>query len=118
MSFLDDLAEKTRVLGIKKKKPSTSIQTQSVMETLGNRIRTARLRRNETVEHAASRIGVSRQTWRKLEQGDSSISSSLLLEALILYGFGTQLQQIAKPEDDAIGKFMDEKRLPKRGRSK
>ena len=59
----------------------------------------------------------SRQTWRGLEEGSPKVALGLFFEAMVIYGFGQQLFELAHPEDDANGIAMDAARRPLRGRS-
>lgn len=97
--------------------PTLSFEGQSALRTLGERIRTARLRRGDSETLAATRAGVARDTWRRLEEGRPSVSAGLMIEALILYGFAEQVFELADPELDTVGIAMDAARRPKRGRS-
>lgn len=57
-----------------------------VLVGLGQRLRRRRLAAAEPQTRAASRIGVSVPTYRKLEQGDPSAPVGLWVRALRLYG--------------------------------
>ncbi len=96
--------------------PTLSFQTRSALRTLGERIRTARLRRGDSEALAAERAGVSRDTWRRLEAGKPTVSLGLCIEALVLYGFAEQDFDLADPDLDSVGISMDAARRPKRGR--
>ena len=94
-----------------------SFQAQEALRKVGNNIKTARLRRGESEELAAQRTGVSRQTWRRLEEGSPKVALGLFFEAMAVYGFGEQLFDLADPEDDLEGIAHDAARRPLRGRS-
>lgn len=95
--------------------PPVSFQAQEALRTLGRNIRTARLRRGESEQTAAARSRVSRQTWRRLEEGAPGVGQGLLFEALIVYGFTEQLLELADPDLDVEGAARDAARRPKRG---
>ena len=97
--------------------PLVSFEAQSALAQVGQYIRTARLRRGESESLAATRVGVSRQTWRRLEEGSPKVALGLFFEAMTIYGFAAQLFELAHPEDDANGIAMDAARRPQRGRS-
>ncbi|MGE4336130.1 MAG: helix-turn-helix domain-containing protein [Pigmentiphaga sp.] len=97
--------------------PVLSFQTRAALRSIGGRIRTARLRRGDTEIAAATRAGVARDTWRRLEQGQPTISVGLFIEALVLYGFAEQVFELADPALDSVGASMDASRRPKRGRN-
>lgn len=49
-------------------------KTQTTLSNLGNRLREARLARNESQETFAARIGLSRQSYSKMEKGSPTIA--------------------------------------------
>lgn len=97
--------------------PTLSFLAAGALRTVGENIRTARLRRGESETLAAERAGVSRQTWRRLEKGHPAVSVGLLFEAMAVYGFGDQLFALADPALDAEGIARDAARRPLRGRA-
>ena len=99
-----------------KSTPHISFVTEQVIETIGKNIQTARLRRGESMDVAAERAGVSRQTWMRLEAGSQSVSVGLVIEALQLYGFVEQLFELGDPGVDVQGAAMDAARRPTRGK--
>lgn len=56
-------------------------ESKDVLVRLAARLRDSRLARNETQAVMAARIGVSRETYRKMEAGDPSIAIGRWLEA-------------------------------------
>lgn len=94
-----------------------SFQCESALEDMGSKLRIARLRRNESVQIAAQRLGISRAKYQRLENGDSNVSAGALIEALILYGFESQVFALADPDLDETGKRLEKQLLPKRGRT-
>jgi transcriptional regulator with XRE-family HTH domain len=85
---------------------------------LGENIRTARKRRQWTIEEMASRIFVTRQTLSRLEHGDPGATLSVLISALWVLGLEKQLFQVAAPEDDKAGIFLERKNQPVRVRKR
>jgi transcriptional regulator with XRE-family HTH domain len=59
---------------------------QSILQQLGDRLRTERLARNESQTRFAARIGVSVPTLRRMEQGDTTAQIGHWLTALTLLG--------------------------------
>jgi transcriptional regulator with XRE-family HTH domain len=57
-----------------------------VLTGLGARLRRRRLLAGEPQARAASRIGVSVPTYRKLEQGDPAVQIGIWVRAIGLYG--------------------------------
>jgi hypothetical protein len=95
-----------------------SFQAEEALRAAGAGIKTARLRRGESVGLAAQRAGVTRNTWARLEEGSPGVATGLLIEALLVYGFDRQVFDLASPEADEMGKRLDLKRIPKRGTSR
>jgi transcriptional regulator with XRE-family HTH domain len=71
------------------------------MDTLGRRIRAARLRRNLTQASMAQRAGVTRKTYAALEAGDSGVSLGCLMKTLSILGYPERLATIL--DADPIG---------------
>lgn len=72
-----------------------------MMDTLGRRLRTARLRRNWSQAEMAQRAGVTRKTYAALEAGDSGVSVGCLLKTLSILGYSERLGSIL--DADPIG---------------
>ncbi|HCE43171.1 MAG TPA: transcriptional regulator [Lentisphaeria bacterium] len=83
---------------------------------LGENIRTARKRRQWTIQEMASRMFVIRQTLSRLERGDAGATLSVLVSALWILGLEKQLFQLAAPENDKVGIFLEKKHQPERVR--
>lgn len=71
-------------------------------EGLGERIRTARMRRSLTVTEMAERMGVTRPTLNRLEQGDLAVGLGVLVRALGVLGLDDDLAKLAA--DDELGR--------------
>jgi transcriptional regulator with XRE-family HTH domain len=83
---------------------------------LGENIRTARKRRQWTIEEMAARMFVTRQTLSRLEHGDPGATLSVMVSALWVLGLEKQLFQVAAPEEDKAGIFLERKHQPERVR--
>jgi transcriptional regulator with XRE-family HTH domain len=81
-------------------------------EALGSRLRTARLRRRLPLNEVASRVGVSRPTLRKLEDGDPAVSLGVLIRTLTVLGLATDTDSIAA--NDVAGQQLADIALPGR----
>jgi transcriptional regulator with XRE-family HTH domain len=81
-----------------------SVQRQLV--ELGERLRLARMRRKLTTEHFSERVGVSRETLRRLEKGDPSIAMGTYIRALRVLGLEQDMDQVAK--DDELGRKLQD----------
>ncbi|MBI5557994.1 MAG: helix-turn-helix transcriptional regulator [Deltaproteobacteria bacterium] len=59
---------------------------ETVLKTLGDRLREARLARNESQEVFAQRLGLARQSYGKMEKGNPSIPVGYWLQASSILG--------------------------------
>lgn len=100
-----------------KTKYQPSFQCTAVIEQLAANLKIARLRRGESEILAGKRIGVSRATYQRLEAGDPSVSVGALADAILQFGFETQLFALADPDTDEVGKRLERMMLPKKGKS-
>ncbi len=71
-------------------------------EGLGERIRTARLRRRLTVTEMAERMGVARPTLNRLERGDLAVGLGVVVRALGVLGLEDDLAKLAA--EDELGR--------------
>ena len=77
-------------------------QYARLANSLGARIRAARLRRRLSQTEMAERMGVSRLTLRSLERGDLAVGLGVLVRALGVLGLDDDLALLAA--DDAVGR--------------
>ncbi len=90
--------------------------TEKILETMGEQIKLARLRRNLSVELVAERAGVSRTSVWKVEKGDPSVAMGIYATVLhALNNMDNDLLLIAK--DDAMGRKMQDLNLTARKRA-
>jgi len=90
--------------------------TQAILETMGEQIKMARLRRKISSELAARRAGISRATIWAVEKGSPSVSVGIYAAVLhSLNGMDSDLLLIAK--DDELGRKLQDLDLPIRRRS-
>lgn len=81
---------------------------------LGKGINIARRRRRLTAEMMAERIGVGRQTYRRVERGDPSVATGTYLMALFVLGLDWEnLGRSADPRTDDVGTGLTIAELPK-----
>ncbi len=81
--------------------------------SLGQRIELARLRRELTTPVFAERVGISRNTLKRVEDGDPNVALGTYLRALRVLGLEDDLDAVAR--DDELGrKLQDLKSLGKR----
>ncbi len=95
--------------------------TVGILETMGEQIKLARLRRGLTAELAAERAGISRATLWKVEKGNPAVAMGIYAAVLhALNGMDKDLLLVAK--DDEMGRRMQDldlvtkNRAPRRNR--
>ena len=101
-----------------KKAVTVMPSTEKILETMGEQIKLARLRRQLSVELVAERAGISRATLWNVEKGSPSVAIGIYAAVLhSLNNMDKDLLLIAK--DDEFGKKMQDmnmqvkKRAPK-----
>ena len=77
---------------------------------LGERMRLARMRRKITAELFSERMGVSRETLRRLENGDPTIAMGTYMRALRVLGLDGDIDGLAR--DDELGRKLQDLSLP------
>ncbi len=92
-------------------------ETQRILETMGEQIKKARLRRNLATELVAERAGISRATLWAVEKGSPTVAMGAYAAVLhALGGMDRDLELIAK--DDVLGRKLQDLNLPTRMRVK
>lgn len=82
-------------------------QTKQILETMGNQIKLARLRRNLSAELVAERAGISRATLCSVEKGSPSVAMGIYAAVLHSLNYmDRDLLLIAK--DDELGQQMQD----------
>jgi len=90
--------------------------TIAILETMGEQIKMARLRRKISTELAAERAGVSRATLWAVEKGSPSVSMGIYAAVLhSLNGLDRELLLVAR--DDELGRKLQDLGLPVRKRA-
>lgn len=97
---------------------SIPYQAQNLIEELGRNLKTARLRRNLTLQEVADKIGVSRNLVAAAERGSLSSSISLYITLLWVYDLQSNVSKLADPNKDDVGLSLSQLRLPKRSRER
>ena len=64
------------------------------------------------------RMGVARNTYRRVERGDPTVAMGSYAMALFVLGFGNVFGDLIDPKRDEVGLQLDEARLPRRVRVK
>jgi len=76
------------------------------LEAFGERLRLARMRRKLAVELFSERMGVSRETLRRMENGDPTIAIGTYVRALRVLGLEKDLDVLAA--DDELGRKLQD----------
>jgi transcriptional regulator with XRE-family HTH domain len=79
---------------------------EHAIQTLGANLRTARLRRNLTVEEVAEKIGANRKTILDAEKGKPSTNIATYTAMLWTLGLLGQLEDVADPALDKEGSVL------------
>jgi len=74
-----------------------SIEAREALSALAERLRAARLQRNESQGRFAARLAISVPTLRKLERGDPTVSVGVLAEALFVLGRLGDVDRVLAP---------------------
>ncbi len=92
-------------------------ETQRILETMGEQIKMARLRRNLATELVAERAGISRATLWAVEKGTPTVSIGTYAAVLhALGGMDKDFELVAK--DDELGRKLQDLNIQTRGRVK
>lgn len=90
--------------------------TEKILETMGEQIKLARLRRQLSVELVSERAGISRATLWNVEKGSPSVSIGIYAAVLhALNNMDKDLLLVAK--DDEFGKKMQDMNMQVRKRA-
>lgn len=92
-------------------------QVEQALKTLGGNLRTARLRRNLSIETVAAKIGVGRHVVADAEKGKPSTGIAIYAGLLWAFGLTEQLARIADPDTDEEGRLLAKRGERVRARS-
>ena len=96
---------------------STPYAVEQALKTLGANIRTARLRRNLSLQEVAEKIGVERHTVSAAEKGKPSTGIAIYAATLWVLGLIDQLAEVAEPARDEEGTTLSLSRERSRARA-
>jgi transcriptional regulator with XRE-family HTH domain len=82
---------------------------QKILDTMGENIKLARLRRKLTVMQVAERAGITRTTLWNIEKGAAHVSLAAYAQVLLILGLEKDLLQLAA--DDEMGKRIQDSGL-------
>ena len=94
------------------KQPPMFPTQRKLLESLGDRLRLARLRRGLSIDITCERAGISRMTLYRLEAGRAAIALGTLIRVLSVLGLEGDLDAIAR--DDRLGRLLQDQALPAR----
>ena len=100
----------------KQRGPMIMPKTVKILETVGEQIRLARLRRKISVELVSKRAGISRTTVWKVEKGDPSVAIGIYAKVLNAINMQDDLLLIAR--DDELGRLLQDADIDTRKRRK
>src|SRR5881227_463708 len=92
----------------------TPVPVARVLRKLGHDLRDARRRRRIPVAILAQRSSISRMTLNKIEKGEPTVSAGAYATVLFSLGMSGRLADVADPRHDAVGRELEEERLPQR----
>lgn len=92
-----------------KRQPIVLPAAQQILETVGEQIKLARLRRKLSGEQVAERAGIGRNTLISIEQGKPSVGIGHYLNVLKVLGLERDFLALAK--DDVLGRKLQDAEL-------
>ncbi len=95
-----------------------SPQARRALATLGQNLKTARIKRRISIKGFADRVGVSESTVIRLEKGEDGVSIGTLAMACLVLGEIGRISRFLDPGTDDTGRLLDRQSLPKRIDSK
>jgi transcriptional regulator with XRE-family HTH domain len=94
------------------KQPPMYLPQKRLLQSLGERLRLARLRRKLGVDITCERAGISRMTLYRAEAGNSAVALGTVVRILSVLGLESDLDQIAR--DDKLGRLLQDNELKAR----
>ena len=98
-----------------RKRIVTTPALERLFAQLGETLRLARLRRRFSASIVAQRPGISRNTLRSIERGDTSVTLGAFVNVLNTLGLEKDLELIVR--DDELGRKLQDIGLPIRARA-
>ncbi len=89
---------------------------RKLLESLGERLRLARLRRKLSVDLTCERAGIARMTLYRAEAGSAAVALGTLVRILSALGLEADLDGIAR--DDKLGRLLQDRALAPRRRKR
>jgi transcriptional regulator with XRE-family HTH domain len=88
---------------------------ETILETLGENIKLARLRRKFSIAQIAERSGIGRNTLISIEKGKAGVAIGNYLQVLFVLGLESDLLKVA--QDDDLGRKLQDAQLQTRKRA-
>jgi transcriptional regulator with XRE-family HTH domain len=98
---------------INKNSKTPPAAVEHVLSQWGRNIRIARLRRKLRLQDLADHVGVSRYLMSDIEKGKPTAAIASYIGALWALGLMQDLDKVADPDKDIVGKTLQEARAPK-----
>lgn len=95
-----------------------SARNQFRLEELGTRLKLARQRRSWTQKELAAKSGVSEGTIKKIEGGNPRVPLGFWVQVMDCMALAHELEQLALPEQDRVGRALEEAPVRQRVRAK
>jgi hypothetical protein len=89
-------------------------QAEQSLQTLGEGLALARLRRKESLRSWAQRMGVAVRTVQRMEKGDPGVGAGIYALAIWLMGRSQALAEVSAPEYDMSALTQEVRHLRKR----
>lgn len=96
---------------------NSSEKVLQLLATIGNNLKTARIRREITLQEAAEKIGTSRSSVMRMEKGDISVKIGVFISAAEIYQ-ALDTISFLEPKNDIIGLSLERRKQPQRIRNK
>lgn len=107
----------SHILAMNTSKRSTSgmpYHLTQILKQVGQHIQIARKRRRMSEMRLAKLALTSRRTIQRLESGAPGVGIGIVISVLYVLQLEKDLLQLANPDRDEIGLFLEQTRLPKR----
>nr|NQU91117.1 helix-turn-helix transcriptional regulator [Bacteroidota bacterium] len=90
-------------------------RSKKILETVGENIKLARLRRKLSSEQVSERAGISRPTLVSIEKGSAGVAIGYYLQVMAVLGLEQDFLWLAK--DDELGRKLQDSSLTSKARA-
>lgn len=81
---------------------ASPLEVEAALKQWGSRLRTARLARNLSMDHVATKLGMNRRVVSAAEAGKPGTAVAVYCGLMWLYGLVAQLNELADPARDDL----------------